>query len=130
MLGVEAVASQSTLSRFFGVFTQPTCQALSRLHREAVYGPPSRRAGCTPDLDSWAQLHEDGHQEGVPVGYTRRGLKPCHRPLIAGLAEAARALCASVRPPSPLLASRRGKTGGRWGIRTHDLLGVNEVLYH
>jgi hypothetical protein len=32
-------------------------------------------------------LHEDGHQEGVAVGYTRRGLKPCHRPLIAALAE-------------------------------------------
>jgi len=33
-------------------------------------------------------LHEDGHQQGVAVGYTRHGLKPCHRPLIAGLAEA------------------------------------------
>jgi hypothetical protein len=39
-------------------------------------------------LDSWALLHEDGHQQGVRVGYTRQGLKPCHRPLIAGLAEA------------------------------------------
>jgi hypothetical protein len=39
-------------------------------------------------LDSWALLHEDGHQAGVAVGYTRQGLKPCHRPLIAGLAEA------------------------------------------
>ena len=35
-------------------------------------------------MDSWALLHEDG----VATGYTRRGLKPCHRPLIAGLAEA------------------------------------------
>lgn len=33
-------------------------------------------------------LHEDGHQEGVAVGYLRRGLKPCPRPLIAGLAGA------------------------------------------
>ena len=33
-------------------------------------------------------LHEDGHQAGVAVGYSRHGLKPCHRPLIAGLAEA------------------------------------------
>ena len=32
-------------------------------------------------------LHEDGHQQGVAVGYTRQGLKPCHRPLIAALAE-------------------------------------------
>jgi len=39
------------------------------------------------DLDSWSLLHEDGHQQGVAVGYTRPGLKPCHRPLIAALAE-------------------------------------------
>jgi hypothetical protein len=88
VLGVEAIASQSTLSRFFGVFGPKTCQALSRLHQEAVYRLPSERAGYTLDLDSWALLHEDGHQEGVAVGYTRQGLKPCHRPLIAGLAEA------------------------------------------
>jgi len=88
VLGIEAVASQSTLSRFFGVFSQKACQTLSRLHREAVYRLPSERAGYTLDLDSWALLHEDGHQEGVAVGYTRQGLKPCHRPLIAGLAEA------------------------------------------
>jgi hypothetical protein len=88
VLGVEAVASQSTLSRFFQGFTQPTCQGLSGLHREAVYRLPSERAGDTLDLDSWALLHEDGHQEGVAVGYTRHGLQPCRRPLIAGLAEA------------------------------------------
>ena len=88
VLGIEAVASQSTLSRFFGVFTQRTCQRLGGLHARALYSLPSARAGYTLDLDSWALLHEDGHQEGVAVGYTQRGLKPCHRPLIAGLAEA------------------------------------------
>lgn len=88
VLGIEAVASQSTLSRFFGVFTQRACQGLGRLHAHAVYSLPSAREGYTLDLDSWALLHEDGHQEGVAVGYTRQGLKPCHRPLIAGLAEA------------------------------------------
>jgi hypothetical protein len=88
VLGIEAVASQSTLSRFFGVFTQRTCQTLAGLHAGAVYSLPSLREGYTLDLDSWALLHEDGRQEGVAVGYTRRGLKPCHRPLIAGLAEA------------------------------------------
>lgn len=88
VLGVEAVPSQSTLSRFFGVFTQPDCEVLSRLHPWALYGLPSRKEGYTLDLDSWALLHEDGHQQGVAVGYTRHGLKPCHRPLIAGLAEA------------------------------------------
>lgn len=73
VLGVEAVASQSTFSRFFRVFTQPACQALSGLHREAVYRLPSERAGYTLDLDSWALLHEDGHQEGVAVGVHAAG---------------------------------------------------------
>lgn len=88
VLGIEAVASQSTLSRFFGAFSQKSCQALSRLHGQAVYRLASLRTGYTLDLDSWALLHEDGHQQGVAVGYTRQGLKPCHRSLIAGLAEA------------------------------------------
>jgi DNA-directed RNA polymerase subunit N (RpoN/RPB10) len=87
VLGIEAVPSQSTLSRFFGAFTQRTCQILSGVHPRAVFALPSRRDGYTLDLDSWALLHEDGHQQGVAVGYTRHGLKPCHRPLIAALAE-------------------------------------------
>jgi DNA-directed RNA polymerase subunit N (RpoN/RPB10) len=87
VLGIEAVPSQSTLSRFFAVFTQRTASALSALHTRAVFALPSRREGYTLDLDSWALLHEDGHQEGVAVGYTRHGLKPCHRPLLAALAE-------------------------------------------
>ena len=87
VLGIEAVPSQSTLSRFFAAFTQGSCQALSSLHARAIFALPSQRAGETLDLDSWALLHEDGHQEGVAVGYTRHGLKPCHRPLIAVLAE-------------------------------------------
>lgn len=88
VLGVEAIASQSTLSRFFEVFEQKSCNALNRLHRQAVGSLPTLKTGYTLDLDSWALLHEDGHQEGVAVGYTRQGLKPCHRPLLAGLAEA------------------------------------------
>src|SRR5436190_2658409 len=88
VLGIEAVASQSTLSRFFDVFTQMSCEVLSGLHQRTVYALPTRKEGYTLDLDSWALLHEDGHQEGVASGYTRRGLKPCHRPLVAGLAEA------------------------------------------
>jgi hypothetical protein len=87
VLGIEAVASQSTFSRFFGVFEQNDCNRLNRLHQKAVQALPSRGEGYTLDLDSWALLHEDGHQEGVRIGYTRQGLKPCHRPLIAGLAE-------------------------------------------
>jgi len=88
VLGIEAVASQPTLSRFFGAFTQKTSTLLSRLHAGAVYALPSLKEGYTLDLDSWALLHEDGHQEGVALGYTKRGVKPCQRPLIAALAEA------------------------------------------
>lgn len=87
VLGVEAIASQSTLSRFFDVFGQKTCDALNGLHRQAVGSLPSLKEGYTLDLDSWSLLHEDGHQQGVAVGYTRQGLKPCHRPLIAALAQ-------------------------------------------
>ncbi len=43
--------------------------------------------GSTLDLDSFSLLHEDGHQEGVRVGCAHKGLKPCHRPIIAALAE-------------------------------------------
>lgn len=90
VLGVEAVPSQSTLSRFFGAFSFKSCETLAGLHAWALRSLPSSarpREGYTLDLDSWALLHEDGHQEGVTVGFTRQGLKPCHRPLIAALAE-------------------------------------------
>jgi Transposase DDE domain group 1 len=87
VLGIEGVASQPTLSRFFGAFTQPSSSRLSRLHSMAVWALPSLKEGYTLDLDSWALLHEDGHQEGVATGYTKRGIKPCQRPLIAALAE-------------------------------------------
>jgi len=88
VLGIEAGPSQSTLSRFFGVFTQPANDRLARLHGWAVGKLPSRQEGYTLDLDSWALLHKDGQQEGVASGYTKQGLKPCHRPLLAALAEA------------------------------------------
>jgi hypothetical protein len=88
VLGVESMASQPTFSRFFGAFTQKSSSFLSRLHAGAVGALPSRKEGYTLDLDSWALLHEDGHQQGVAVGYTKRGIKPCQRPLIAALAEA------------------------------------------
>lgn len=48
---------------------------------------PNERDGYTLDLDSSALLHEDTHQEAVRVGYTKQGLKPCHQPLIAAVAE-------------------------------------------
>ncbi len=87
VLGVEAMMSQPTLSRFFSGFTQKTSSQMAQLHGWAACGLPSLKEGYTLDLDSWALLHEDGHQEGVATGYTKQGLKPCHRPLIAALAQ-------------------------------------------
>ena len=87
VLGIESVASQPTLSRFFSRFTQKTSSTLVSLHSWSLGKLPSWPGGYTLDLDSWALLHEDGHQDGVAVGFTRHGLKPCQRPLIAALAE-------------------------------------------
>jgi DNA-directed RNA polymerase subunit N (RpoN/RPB10) len=87
VLGLEAVASQSTFSRFFSAFDQHSSNQLNGLHLWAAGRLPTLREGYTLDLDSWSLLHEDGHQEGVTTGYTPKGLKPCHRPLIACLAE-------------------------------------------
>ena len=87
VLGIEAVPSQSTLSRFFAAFGPRSSQELTGLYRWAMRRLPSEPAGYTLDLDSWALLHEDGRQEGLGIGYTRQGLKPCHRPLVAALAE-------------------------------------------
>ncbi|MFZ0828822.1 MAG: transposase [Verrucomicrobiia bacterium] len=57
VLGVEAIASQSSLSRFFDVFGQKTCKASNDLHRRAMDSLPSLKEGCLLDLDSWALLH-------------------------------------------------------------------------
>ena len=87
VLGIARIASQSTLTRFFGTFKQRTAEMLQELYPWMLRRLPSRSGGYTLDLDSTALLHEDGHQEGVQVGYSRKGLKPCHHPLIAVLAE-------------------------------------------
>lgn len=115
VLGIEAIASQSTLSRFFAEFDQKSCDQLSRLHQQAVGSLPSLKEGYTLDLDSWALLHTEGHQEGVAAGYTPRGLKPCHRPLIAGLAEArlvANYTAARMRKYRALLKAKRSRQLG------------------
>jgi DNA-directed RNA polymerase subunit N (RpoN/RPB10) len=89
VLGTEALPSQPTLTRFFRGFSQPSNTAgFGRLSRWLCGRLPSQRGGYTLDLDSTAIVHEDGHQEGVRVGYTPRGLKPAHHPLLAALAEA------------------------------------------
>ena len=89
MLGIRRVASQSVLSRFFQGFSSAgrNLGCFRRLFGWGLERLPSRPGGYALDLDSTRLLHEDGHQEGVAVGYTRLGTKPCLHPLLAVLSE-------------------------------------------
>jgi Transposase DDE domain group 1 len=89
MLGIVRVASQSVLSRFFQGFSSAgrDLRCFRPLFGWALERLPSRPGGYALDLDSTRLLHEDGHQEGVAVGYTRLGTKPCLHPLLAVLSE-------------------------------------------
>jgi hypothetical protein len=89
MLGIVRVASQSVLSRFFQGFSSAgrNLRCFRPLFGWALARLPSRPGGYALDLDSTRLLHEDGHQEGVAVGYTRLGTKPCLHPLLAVLSE-------------------------------------------
>lgn len=89
LLGIQRIGSQSTFTRFFQGFKSGPGNA-------ATFGPlwqwclerlPTRPGGYSLDLDSTRLLHEDSHQEGVAVGYTRLGVKPCLHPLLAVLEE-------------------------------------------
>jgi len=90
LLAVTQIASQSTLSRFFALFGHAGTnqRAFTPLWNWAMSRLPSLRGGYSLDLDSTRLLHEDGHPEGVAVGYTRMGNKPCLHPLLAVLEEA------------------------------------------
>jgi hypothetical protein len=90
LLAVSQIASQSTLSRFFAIFRHAGInhRAFTPLWRWAMMRLPSLRGGYSLDLDSTRLLHEDGHQEGVGVGHTRMGNKPCLHPLLAVIEEA------------------------------------------
>ena len=89
MLGIVRVASQSVLSRFFQGFSSAgrNLRCFRPLFGWVLERLPSRPGGYALDLDSTRLLHEDGHQEGVAVGYTRLGTKPCLHPLLAVLSE-------------------------------------------
>lgn len=89
LLGIRRVASQSVLSRFFQGFGSAgaNLRCFRPLWHWCVDRLPSAKDGYTLDLDSTRLLHEDGHQQGVAVGYTKKGLKPCLHPLLAVLAE-------------------------------------------
>ena len=81
LLGITRVASQSVLSRFFQGFDSAgvNLRCFRPLWRWALDRLPSQKEGYTLDLDSTRLLHEDGHQEGVAVGYTKAGLSSIHR---------------------------------------------------
>lgn len=89
LIGIKRIASQSVRSRFFQGFHSAAAnlRCFRPLWHWGLNRLPGAREGYTLDLDSTRLLHEDGHQEGVAVGYTRQGLKPCLHPLLAVLAE-------------------------------------------
>jgi hypothetical protein len=89
MVGIKRVPSQSVLSRFFQGFSSAgkNLHCFRPLFAWCLERLPSRKDGYALDLDSTRLLHEDGHQEGVAVGYTRVGTKPCLHPLLAMLSE-------------------------------------------
>ena len=90
VMEIKRMPSQSTLSRFLGGFdgAAKNLRSFRALWHHGMRQLPSLRGGYTLDLDSTSLLHEDGQQEGVKVGYTRKGLKPCFKPLLAVLEEA------------------------------------------
>jgi hypothetical protein len=93
VMDVERLPSQSTLSRFLAVFHAASSLGCFRqLWRWAMERLPGRKDGYTVDFDTTGLLHEDGHQEGVHLGHTRVGIKPCLQPMLAVLSEAK--LCA------------------------------------
>lgn len=88
IMAARCVPSQPTLSRFFGFFNAArSLQCFRALWRWTMERAPARRDGYTLDLDTSSLVHEDGHQEGVVVGHTRIGLKPCLQPMLAVLCE-------------------------------------------
>ena len=89
LLGIKRVASQSVWSRFFRGFGSAggNLACFRPLFGWCLERLPSRPGGYALDLDSTRLLHEDGHQEGVAVGCTRLGTKPCLHPLLAIFSE-------------------------------------------
>ena len=88
VLATQRIPSQSTLSRFLGQFSAgSSLHCFRQLWRWTLERAPARREGYTLDLDTSSLIHEDGHQQGVVVGHTRLGLKPCLQPMLAVLAE-------------------------------------------
>jgi hypothetical protein len=89
LLGIKRVPSQSTFTRFFQGFTGAgkNLACFRPLFAWGMQKLPAKNEGYALDFDSTRLLHEDGHQEGVEVGYTRVGTKPCLHPLLAIFSE-------------------------------------------
>ena len=89
LLGIKRVPSQSTFSRFFQGFTGagPNLACFQPQWQWGLKQLSTRLEGYTLDLDSTRLIHPDSHQEGVRVGYTKYGFKPCLHPLLAVLSE-------------------------------------------
>jgi hypothetical protein len=77
--GIKRLASQSVLSRFFQGFGSAggNFACFRPLFGWCLQRLPSRSDGYALDLNSTRLPHEDGHQPGVAVGYTRLGIKRC-----------------------------------------------------
>jgi len=90
VMAVKRLASQSTYTRFLSAFdgAAKNLRTFRALWHWGMNRLNSQRDGYALDLDSTTLLHTDGHQEGVRVGHTPRGNKPCLSPLLAVLAEA------------------------------------------
>jgi hypothetical protein len=100
LLAIERIGSQSSFTRFFQRFKNmgQNAAVFRPLFRFAMERLASRPGGYSLDLDSTRLLHEDGKQEGVKVGYTRLGNKPCLHPLLAVLEEAKLVVAFWLRP--------------------------------
>lgn len=88
VLGVGRIPSASTLTRYFGTFTQGKVERMSEKLMDWTFD----RAGtgecnCTLDLDS-SVFTRYGSQEGAHKGYNpRKPGRPSHRPIFAVLSE-------------------------------------------
>lgn len=89
MLALRRFGGQSTCPRFFQGFRSAgkNLAAFGPMWRWCRERRPSRTGGYSLDLDPTRRLHEDGPPEGVAIGYTRLGTRPCLHPLLAVLEE-------------------------------------------
>jgi hypothetical protein len=89
LLQIGRVSSQSSLSRFFGVFQSGAANlaCFERLWRWSLARLPVAHARLYAGFRYHGSGPRDGRQEGVRIGHTRLGLKPCLQPMLAVLAE-------------------------------------------